>query len=279
MSADQSPDFVRLRVLVACEFSGTVRDAFIRAGHDAMSCDILPSESDFGPHHQGDVLDILDAGWDLMIAHPPCTFLTNSGVRWLYSEELRWQKMIEGAVFFRAMLNAPIPRIAVENPIMHGFAASIVGHKPDQVVQPWMFGHLESKGHRPVAQEPAAVDRDEQRPRADARPPQDGVREGPSRRARRRPVEAPQRVLPRRSGRDGRPVGQSARRSGGGVMDECIECGSTDLDALESDLDCYACDLMECGDCGAQFGRDEIVGVMHSDECKRYLRDEQERSP
>jgi hypothetical protein len=141
-----SSEEVRLRVLVACEFSGTVRDAFIRAGHDATSCDMLPSDSDFGPHHQGDVFDIIDRGWDLMVAHPPCTFLTNSGVRWLYSEELRWQKMVEGAVFFRSLLNAPIPRIAVENPVMHGFAASIVGRKADQVVQPWMFGQMESKG-------------------------------------------------------------------------------------------------------------------------------------
>lgn len=135
-----------LRVLVACEFSGTVRDAFIRAGHDAMSCDLLPSESDFGPHHQGDVFDVIGQGWDLMVAHPPCTYLTNSGVRWLYSEELRWQKMIEGAAFFRSMLEADVPRIAVENPVMHGFAASIVGRKADQIVQPWMFGHMESKG-------------------------------------------------------------------------------------------------------------------------------------
>lgn len=133
-----------MKVLIACEFSGTVRDAFTAAGHEALSCDLLPTESP-GPHHQGDVRDILDQGWDLMIAHPPCTYLTNSGVRWLYSEELRWQKMIEGAVFFRDLLTADIPRVAVENPVMHGWASQIVGQKQSQVIQPWQFGHTETK--------------------------------------------------------------------------------------------------------------------------------------
>jgi hypothetical protein len=133
-----------MRVLVACEFSGAVRDAFITKGHDAMSCDLLPSETP-GPHHQGDVLDVLDDGWDLMIAHPPCTYLTNSGVRWLHSDHDRWKLMLDGAVFFRRLLEAPIPRVAVENPIMHGYAAKIVGRRQDQVIQPWMFGHPEQK--------------------------------------------------------------------------------------------------------------------------------------
>lgn len=140
-----------MRVLVACEFSGIVRDAFIEAGHEAMSADLLPTERP-GPHYQGDVRDILGDGWDLMIAHPPCTYLTNAGVRWLYGDyghkmaasslvgEERWEAMREGARLFRDLLNAPIPRIAVENPIMHEYAIREVGRKQDQVVQPWMFG-------------------------------------------------------------------------------------------------------------------------------------------
>jgi hypothetical protein len=133
-----------MKILVACEFSGTVRDAFIRAGHDAMSCDLLPTEAP-GPHHQGDVFDVIDDGWDLMVAHPPCTFLTNSGVRWLHTEPDRWQDLIDGAVFFRRLLEAPIPRVAVENPIMHKYAAAIIGRRQTQIVQPWMFGHTEQK--------------------------------------------------------------------------------------------------------------------------------------
>lgn len=134
-----------MRVLIACEYSGTVRDAFIRAGHEAMSCDILPSESDYGPHYQGDVLDILNDGWDMMIAHPPCTYLSNSGVRWLHTQEGRWQKMIAGALFFKQLLEAPIPLICVENPVMHKYAVDIIGRRQDQTVQPYQYGHLECK--------------------------------------------------------------------------------------------------------------------------------------
>jgi hypothetical protein len=135
-------------VLVACEYSGIVRDAFLRAGHDAISCDLLPSESDFGPHIRGDVLPLLRQPWDLVIAHPPCTYLTLSGVRWLYDDRypLRWQNLIDGAAFFRACLEANAPRVAVENPTMHGWAAKIVGSKATQTVQPYQFGHLETKG-------------------------------------------------------------------------------------------------------------------------------------
>jgi len=129
---------------VACEFSGTVRDAFIRAGHKAMSCDLLPTESP-GPHYEGDVFDILEDGWDLMVAHPPCTYLANSGVRWLYRDGKRWQELIEGAAFFRRLLEAPIPRIAIENPVIHRWARLIVGRKPCQTLQPWQFGHGETK--------------------------------------------------------------------------------------------------------------------------------------
>lgn len=130
--------------MVACEYSGKVRDAFIRRGHDAMSCDLLPTEVE-GPHYQGDVFDILDEGWDLMIAHPPCTYLTNSGVRWLYEKPGRWEQLRDGANFFKALLTADIPKIAVENPVMHKYAVEIIGRRQDQIVQPWQFGHGETK--------------------------------------------------------------------------------------------------------------------------------------
>lgn len=134
-----------MRVLVACEYSGRVRDAFIRAGHDAMSCDILETEVP-GPHHQGDIRDVLDEGWDLMIAHPPCTRLTNSGVRWLKvpppgkTLDQMWADLEEAADFYKLLRDAPIPRKAIENPIMHCYARERVqaGHR--QVVQPWWFG-------------------------------------------------------------------------------------------------------------------------------------------
>lgn len=134
-----------MRVLVGCEYSGRVRDAFIALGHDAMSCDLLPTEVP-GPHYQGDVRNILDDDWDLGIFHPSCQYLANSGVRWLYGgkgnvrEPKRWQLMEEGADFFKQMLNAPIPRIAVENPVMHGYAKEIIGVEQSQTIQPWWFG-------------------------------------------------------------------------------------------------------------------------------------------
>lgn len=126
-------------MLVACEFSGVVRDAFLRRGHEAMSCDLLPSESPGGWHYQGDVRGVLDWGWDLMVAHPPCTRLAVSGARWfaMYRDEQE-----EALDFVRALLNAPIPRIALENPV------SVISsriRKPDQILQPWQFGHGETK--------------------------------------------------------------------------------------------------------------------------------------
>jgi len=127
-----------MKVLVACEFSGTVRDAFVRAGHDAMSCDLLPSDTE-GKHYQGDVRDILNSGWDLMIAHPPCTHLAVSGARWFKEKQTEQQEALE---FVRVLMDAPIERIAIENPI------SIIStriRKPDQIIQPWMFGHGETK--------------------------------------------------------------------------------------------------------------------------------------
>lgn len=132
------------RVLVACEFTGTVRRAFRALGADAVSCDLLPAEDD-GPHIQGDVREVLDDGWDLIIAHPPCTYLCNSGVRWLHERPGRWKKMVDAAVFFRQLLEAPAPHIAVENPVMHGYARKIVGRGPDQSIQPYEFGHDASK--------------------------------------------------------------------------------------------------------------------------------------
>lgn len=133
-----------MKVLVACEYSGVVRDAFIKKGHDAISCDLLPTDKK-GPHYQGDVFDIIDGGFDLMIAHPPCTYLCNSGVSWLYKDPHRWVDMRKGARFFKKLLNAKIPKICIENPIMHGYAKEIVGVNQSQIIQPYMFGHLERK--------------------------------------------------------------------------------------------------------------------------------------
>jgi hypothetical protein len=130
-----------MRVLVACEYSGTVRDAFIRRGHSAWSCDILPTDVP-GPHYQCDVREIIDNDWDLMIAHPPCTYLSVSGMHWT-TRGFRDLQLTEDALdFVRFLLDAPIPRIAVENPI------SVISsriRKPDQIIQPWQFGHNASK--------------------------------------------------------------------------------------------------------------------------------------
>ena len=134
-----------MRVLVACEYSGIVRDAFIRAGHDALSCDILPSESDFGPHHEGDVRPLLRQPWDLVIAHPPCTYLANSGVRWLHERPERWAKLDDAAEFFRECMYANSRRVCVENPVPHKYAVERIGKQYTQTVQPWQFGHGETK--------------------------------------------------------------------------------------------------------------------------------------
>lgn len=134
-----------MKVLIACESSGTVRDAFQLMGHDATSCDLLPSET-IGSHYRGDVFDIIDEGWDLMIAHPPCTRLTNSGVRWLKvpppgrTLEEMWEDLRKGAEFYCRLRDAKIPRKAVENPIMHCYARELVKPGLRQVVQPWWFG-------------------------------------------------------------------------------------------------------------------------------------------
>lgn len=134
-----------MRVLVACEFSGTVRDAFIKRGHYAVSCDLLPSDNG-GPHFQGDVLDILGWGWDLMVAHPPCTYLSVSGQRWCSGDSSeavdRRAKREQAVEFFRKLLDAPVPRIAVENPV--SIASSRV-RRPDQTFHPYHFGHPAEK--------------------------------------------------------------------------------------------------------------------------------------
>lgn len=134
-----------MRILVACEYSGKVRDAFTALGHDATSCDLLPTEKP-GKHYQGSVLDIINDGWDMLIGHPPCTYLTNSGVHWLHRRPERWEQLDDGAAFFKALWDAPIERIALENPIMHKYAIERIGGiKHSQIIQPWMFGHPESK--------------------------------------------------------------------------------------------------------------------------------------
>jgi hypothetical protein len=127
-----------MTVLIAGETSGRVRDAFLARGIDAVSCDLLPTDAP-GPHIQGDMRDLLHRPWDMVIAHPPCTRLCNSGVRWLAERDL-WADMREGAELFLACLNANAPLVAVENPVMHKYAREIVGRGPDFTCQPWQHG-------------------------------------------------------------------------------------------------------------------------------------------
>jgi hypothetical protein len=135
-----------MKVLVACEYSATVRDAFRAKGHDAWSCDLLPTDGDPQWHHQGDVLSMLGDGWDLLIAHPPCTYMTNSGVCHLHTDPDRWAELDKAAAFFRAFWEAPVPAVAIENPIMHRYAKErIGGMQQAQTIQPYQFGHLEQK--------------------------------------------------------------------------------------------------------------------------------------
>jgi len=143
-----------MRVLVACEFSGIVREAFRARGHDAWSCDILPAEDNSRHHYQLDALAMVKAGgpdgdWDLLIAHPPCTYLCNSGVRWIYNADgsPNYERKVafrDAAHFFVQLKHSPIARIAIENPIPHKYAKEWIG-KYDQIIQPWMFGHGEIK--------------------------------------------------------------------------------------------------------------------------------------
>lgn len=130
-----------MKILVACEFSGVVRDAFIKRGFNAISCDLLPTEAE-GPHIQADVSLVLDQGFDLMIAHPPCTYLASSGERWKLGNPKRWQQRVDALNFVNTLLNAPIKHIALENP--KGVISSHI-RKPEQIIQPWQFGHGETK--------------------------------------------------------------------------------------------------------------------------------------
>lgn len=152
-----------MRVLIACAYSARERDAFAALGHDAWSCDFEPCEGDPAKHYRGDVFDIIGEGWDLMIGHPPCTYLANSGVRWLYEDtgdmldkaevygaprrrnEERWRLMRKGAAFFVALWQAPIKNVVLENPVMHGHAQELIVPELGrqyykQTVQPWWFG-------------------------------------------------------------------------------------------------------------------------------------------
>ena len=129
-----------MRVLVACECSGKVRDAFLGQGHEAMSCDMVDTDAP-GPHYTGDVRDVLEDDWDMLVAFPPCTHLASSGARW-FKDKIADGRQQEGIDLFMAMINAPIDRIAVENPI--GIMSTRY-RKPDQIIQPWQYGHGETK--------------------------------------------------------------------------------------------------------------------------------------
>jgi len=131
-----------VKILVACEYSGRVRDAFRAAGHDAWSCDLLPCDADPAFHIQGDVVPLLGQGWDLMVAHPPCTYLCSSGLHWNKRVEGRQAKTEAALDFVRTLLSCPIPRVAIENPV--GCISTRI-RKPDQTIQPWQFGHDASK--------------------------------------------------------------------------------------------------------------------------------------
>lgn len=129
-----------MRVLVACEYSGIVRDAFISRGHEAMSCDLLPTEKP-GPHYQGDIREVLYYPWDMMIAHPPCTHLSVSGARYFAIKRMEGKQQ-SAVSFFMLLAHAPIPKIAIENPVC---VIARLWRKPDQIIQPWQFGHGETK--------------------------------------------------------------------------------------------------------------------------------------
>jgi hypothetical protein len=133
-----------MNVIIACEFSGRVREAFKAKGHSVVSFDLLPTEIP-GWHVQDDVRKYLRGKWDLLIAFPPCTYLCNSGVRWLHTDDTRPAKMKRAAKFFKDLLTCDIPKIAIENPIMHKYALDIIGTNYKQIIQPWQFGHGETK--------------------------------------------------------------------------------------------------------------------------------------
>lgn len=182
-----------MRVLVACEYSGRVRDSFLSRGHNAMSCDLLPSESE-GPHYQGPVEDVLGDGWDLMIAHPPCTHLAVSGSRHFYRKQ---KEQAEALDFVRLLMEAPIARWCIENPVS---VISSAIRPPDQIIQPWQFGHGETKAtclwlHNLPRLRPTRIVEGRES-RIHRMPP-------PS-----RPMEGAKPHVRRHRGRHGRPVGQ-----------------------------------------------------------------------
>ena len=135
---------ITINILIGFEESGKCREAFKKKGHYVKSCDLLPSRIE-GNHYQGDVLDIIDDIWDMALFFPPCTFLCNSGVRWLFSDPMRIYKMIDAAIMFKALLETDIPKICIENPVMHGYAKDIIEIGPTQIIQPWQHGHGEIK--------------------------------------------------------------------------------------------------------------------------------------
>jgi len=134
-----------MKILIACEFSGIVREAFRKKGHNAWSCDLLPSEI-YGKHYKIDVFDVIDDGWDMMIAHPPCTRLANSGGRWMNTPPKgktigkMWREFNESVEFYNKLRNAPIEKKAIENPVMHRYAIDLLGKINRHIVQPWWFG-------------------------------------------------------------------------------------------------------------------------------------------
>jgi hypothetical protein len=149
-----------MKVLIACEFSGMVRRAFRERGHDAWSCDLLPADDESPYHMQGDAVDVIETyrdpwalrsnggwdSWDMVIAHPPCTYLANSGVRWLKTDESRWAELDKAAKFFNFFLDLDVEKVCVENPIPHKYAVErLGGRKYTQIVQPWHFGDKEKK--------------------------------------------------------------------------------------------------------------------------------------
>ncbi len=140
-----------MKVLIACEFSGVVRDAFIKQGCEAVSVDLLDTERE-GPHIKGDVLPYINGDWDLMVAHPPCTYLTVTANRSFVNNPERWQLRVDAMLFVHALMNADIPRICIENPV--GVISTHI-RPPEQYIQPYEYGHKDSKKNRPVAEKSA----------------------------------------------------------------------------------------------------------------------------
>jgi hypothetical protein len=134
-----------MKALIACEYSGRVRDAFRLNGHDAWSCDLLPTDANPDYHYQCDVREIINDDWDLIIAHPDCTYITNSGVCHLHKDASRWRKLWGACEFFKLFLNNKCEQVCIENPIPHKYALGWIGKKYDQIIHPWQFGHPESK--------------------------------------------------------------------------------------------------------------------------------------